>query len=53
MTPAPDAVSAIALPAVDATLPVAVVLASVAVLFLVGLNALSTAASGSVETIFS
>jgi len=52
VTPAPGAVGAIALPAVDAAIPVGVVLASVAVLFLVGLNALSTAASGSVETIF-
>jgi amino acid transporter len=49
---APDQVGAIGLPIVDVGVPAAVVLAFVAVLFLVTLNALSTAASGSVETIF-
>jgi len=52
VAPAPEAVGAIALPAVDVAVPVAVVLASAAVFLLVGLNALSTAASGSVETVF-
>jgi amino acid transporter len=52
LTAAPDQVGAIGLPIVDAGVPAAVVLAFVAVLFLVTLNALSTAASGSVETIF-
>ncbi|WP_256476667.1 APC family permease [Haloplanus pelagicus] len=52
VTPAPDAVGAVALPVVDAGVPIAVLLASAAVFLLVGLNALSTAASGSVETIF-
>jgi APA family basic amino acid/polyamine antiporter len=48
----PEEVGAIALPVVDAALPPAFLLAFVAVLALVGLNAVSTAASGSVETIF-
>jgi amino acid transporter len=48
----PDQVGAIALPVVDATLPLAFLLAFVAVLGLVTLNAVSTAASGSAETIF-
>jgi len=52
LTPAPDQVGAVALPLVDAAVPAAVGLAFVAVLFLVVLNAVSTAASGSVETIF-
>jgi len=52
VAPAPEAVGAIALPAIDVAVPVSVVLASAAVFLLVGLNALSTAASGSVETVF-
>jgi amino acid transporter len=52
LVPAPDQVGAIALPVVDATVPLAFLLAFVAVLLLVSLNAVSTAASGSVETIF-
>ncbi|WP_458329464.1 APC family permease [Haloplanus litoreus] len=52
VAPAPGAVGAIALPVVDVGVPVGVLLASLAVFLLVGLNALSTAASGSVETIF-
>jgi amino acid transporter len=52
VTPAPDQVGAVALPVVDVAVPAAVGLAFVAVLGLVTLNALSTAASGSVETIF-
>jgi amino acid transporter len=52
VSPAPDAVGALALPVVDASVPTAVALASGAVFLLVGMNALSTAASGSVETVF-
>ncbi|MFB6102879.1 MAG: APC family permease [Haloplanus sp.] len=52
LMPAPDHVGAIVLPVVNVGVPVAVVLALVAVLGLVALNAVSTAASGSVETIF-
>ena len=48
----PDEVGALAVPVVDAAVPVPVGLAFVAVLGLVSLNAVSTAASGSVETIF-
>jgi amino acid transporter len=48
----PETVGAIALPAVDVTLPFGFALAFVAVLGLGGLNAVSTAASGSAETIF-
>lgn len=48
----PDQVGALALPVIDATLPAAFLLAFVAVLGLVALNAVSTAASGSVETVF-
>jgi len=48
----PDEVGALAVPVVDAAVPVSVGLAFVAVLGLVSLNAVSTAASGSVETIF-
>jgi len=48
----PDQVGAIALPVIDATLPLAFLLAFVAVLALVALNAVSTAASGSAETVF-
>ncbi|SDJ85071.1 Amino acid transporter [Halovenus aranensis] len=52
VVPAPDEVGAIVLPLVDVAVPPAFLLAFVAVLGLVGLNAVSTAASGSVETIF-
>jgi len=48
----PEEVGGLALPIVDATVPPAVLLALVAVFLLVALNAFSTAASGSVETIF-
>jgi amino acid transporter len=52
LVPPPDQVGAIALPAVDAGVPAGFLLAFLAVLLLVALNAGSTAASGSVETIF-
>jgi APA family basic amino acid/polyamine antiporter len=52
VVPPPDEVGAVALPIVDAGVPLAFLLAFVAVLGLVALNAVSTAASGSVETIF-
>ncbi len=52
VVPPPDQVGAVAVPVIDAALPLAFVLAFVAVLALVALNAVSTAASGSVETIF-
>jgi len=52
VVPPPDEVGALALPVVDAAVPVSVGLAFVAVLGLVSLNAVSTAASGSVETVF-
>jgi len=52
VVPPPDQVGAIALPVIDAAVPLAFVLAFVAVLGLVTLNAVSTAASGSAETIF-
>ncbi|WP_311173198.1 APC family permease [Halobellus ordinarius] len=52
IVPPPDQVGAIALPVVDAAVPLAFLLAFVAVLGLVALNAVSTAASGSAETIF-
>jgi APA family basic amino acid/polyamine antiporter len=48
----PDEVGALAVPVLDAAVPASVGLAFVAVLGLVSLNAVSTAASGSVETIF-
>ena len=48
----PDAVGAVALPIVPVAVPAQIGLAFVAVFFLVALNAVSTAASGSVETIF-
>jgi amino acid transporter len=48
----PETVGAIPLPAVDVALPFGFLLAFVAVLGLGGLNAVSTAASGSAETIF-
>jgi APA family basic amino acid/polyamine antiporter len=50
--PAPHDVGAIALPVVGFGVPPGLVLAFVAVAFFVALNAASTAASGSVETIF-
>jgi amino acid transporter len=52
LTPAPGEIGAIALPAIPASVPPSVLLAFVAVAGLVALNAVSTAASGSVETIF-
>ena len=52
VVPPPDEVGAVALPLVDAAVPLAFLLAFVAVLALVGLNAVSTAASGSAETVF-
>jgi amino acid transporter len=52
VVPPPDEVGAVALPAVGTEVPLAFVLAFVAVLGLVALNAVSTAASGSVETVF-
>jgi amino acid transporter len=52
VVPPPDEVGALAVPVVDASVPLAFLLAFVAVLGLVSLNAVSTAASGSVETIF-
>jgi APA family basic amino acid/polyamine antiporter len=48
----PDQVGAVAVPVVDASVPLAFLLAFVAVLALVVLNAVSTAASGSAETVF-
>ena len=51
LTAAPGEVGALALPLLPA-IPAKVALALVAVAFLVGLNAVSTAASGSAETIF-
>jgi amino acid transporter len=52
VVPPPDQVGAVVMPVVDAAVPLAFLLAFVAVLLLVALNAVSTAASGSVETIF-
>jgi APA family basic amino acid/polyamine antiporter len=52
LVPAPDRVGAVVIPVVDVGVPLAFVLAFVAVLGMVSLNAVSTAASGSVETIF-
>jgi APA family basic amino acid/polyamine antiporter len=52
VVPPPGQVGAVAVPFVDAAVPLAFLLAFVAVLGLVALNAVSTAASGSVETIF-
>ncbi len=48
----PEEVGAIAVPLLDVSIPLAFLLAFVAVLALVTLNAVSTAASGSAETIF-
>jgi len=52
LTAAPDEIGAVALPAVGVAVPPGLGLAFVAVLGLVSLNAASTAASGSIETIF-
>ena len=52
VVPPPGEVGAVALPIVDAAVPLAFMLAFGAVLALVALNAVSTAASGSAETIF-
>ena len=52
VVPPPSQVGAVVLPVIDAAVPLAFILAFVAVLGLVLLNAVSTAASGSVETIF-
>ena len=52
LTPPPDEIGAIVLPLVGLDVPAGFLLAFVAVLGLVALNAVSTAASGSVETIF-
>jgi APA family basic amino acid/polyamine antiporter len=52
MVPPPSQVGAIAVPVVDAAVPIAFLLAFAAVLGLVALNAVSTAASGSAETVF-
>jgi amino acid transporter len=52
LMPSPDQVGAVAVPAIGVSVPLGVGLAFVAVLGLVALNAASTAASGSVETIF-
>nr|WP_243700427.1 APC family permease [Halorussus pelagicus] len=48
----PDQVGAIVVPLLDVSVPAAFLLAFAAVLLLVAVNAVSTAASGSVETIF-
>lgn len=48
----PDQVGALALPAVNAAVPAGLALAFVAVALFVAVNAVSTAASGSIETIF-
>ena len=48
----PEEVGAVVLPVVDASVPLAFLLAFVAVFLLAALNAVSTAASGSAETIF-
>ncbi|WP_336325822.1 APC family permease [Halovenus sp. HT40] len=52
LVPAPGQVGAIVIPAVGVSVPPSFLLAFVAVLALVALNAVSTAASGSAETIF-
>jgi APA family basic amino acid/polyamine antiporter len=52
VVPPPDQVGAVAVPVVGAAVPIPFLLAFTAVLGLVALNAVSTAASGSVETIF-
>jgi amino acid transporter len=52
VVPAPDQIGAVGMPVLGLEVPPAVALAFVAVFALVLLNALSTAASGSLETIF-
>jgi amino acid transporter len=52
IVPSPSQVGAIAVPVIDVALPLGLLLAFVAVFGLVTLNAVSTAASGSAETIF-
>ncbi|MDQ2054171.1 APC family permease [Halobellus sp. H-GB7] len=52
IVPPPGEVGALALPVIDMALPIGFVLAFTAVVLFVVLNAVSTAASGSVETIF-
>ncbi|MFT4947206.1 MAG: APA family basic amino acid/polyamine antiporter [Natronomonas sp.] len=52
IVPPPGEVSAVALPLLGAELPLSVLLAFLAVFGLVALNAVSTAASGSAETVF-
>ncbi|MDY7081387.1 MAG: amino acid permease, partial [Halobacteria archaeon] len=52
LVPPPDEIGALAVPVVDTGIPPSFALAFVAVLFLVTLNAISTAASGNVETLF-
>ena len=52
LVPAPDQVGAIMVPVIDISVPLSFMLAFLAVLGLVALNAVSTAASGSVETVF-
>ncbi len=52
LTAAPDQVGAVAVPLLPVAIPAKVGLALVAVALLVALNAVSTAASGSAETIF-
>ncbi|WP_255151633.1 APC family permease [Halorarius halobius] len=50
--PPPEQVGAVAVPVVPVDLPATVALAATAVLLLVSVNAVSTAASGSLETVF-
>ena len=52
LVPPPGEIGAFALPVIELGIPASVVLAFAAVLLLVTLNAISTAASGSVETVF-
>jgi amino acid transporter len=52
IVPPPEQVGAVALPVIDVGIPASVGLAFSAVALFVALNAISTAASGSIETIF-
>jgi APA family basic amino acid/polyamine antiporter len=52
VVPPPGEVGALVVPVIDVAMPVGFLLAFVAVLALVALNAVSTAASGSAETLF-
>jgi amino acid transporter len=52
VVPPPDQVGALVVPGLGVGVPPTVLLAFVVIVLLVGLNAVSTAASGSVETIF-